>query len=403
MTGRAVVLGAGAAGLTTALALARGGVAVDVLERDRAQAPLGRRSAATWVREGAPHTQHAHAFGPDFHRLLASELPDVLELLLAAGAQRLPGGEPGSGPVLALRRPLLDWVLRRVAEREPGVRVHCGTPATGLRTDGSRLTGILVPGGALAAEVAVDATGSRSRTASWLADLGYSCAHPPSDPPPTTTYYSRGYSWRWPRDPGAHDYAAIGGGFEGYRCRAVPGDNHTFTVTFAIPDSSIDPAAPPSGLRMPEGFQAAAEHVPGISDWVDCRVADALTGVAVLQEWPGASDRGLPDLGALPGLVAVGDARGVPDPIASDPIAGEGVTLAIAQGLACAAAVLKTAGTAPGGDRAVDELERLVAAVGAVPDVPGLPVPRRSPLGGPDARELARIAGSAGRVARISA
>ncbi|HTK66768.1 MAG TPA: FAD-dependent oxidoreductase [Pseudonocardia sp.] len=411
MAGRAVILGAGVAGLTTALALARGGVPVDVLERDRAQAPLGRRSAATWVREGAPQVQHAHVFGPDFHRLLARELPDVLALLLAAGAHEfsvgshdLPaaelsapghssGGSPGPGSALALRRPLLDWVLRRVAEREPGVRVHCGTPATGLRTDGSRLTGVLVEGGVLAADLAVDATGSRTRTAAWLADLGYSCAHPVTpDPPASTTYYSRCYSRRWPGDPGAVDFgAALGGGFDGYQCRAVPGDNDTFTVTFGIPDASVDAAAVPSALRMPQGFQAAAEHVPLIADWVDPRTADPLTGVAVLKDWPPPGGRGVPDLASLPGLVAVGDARG-----ASDPAAADGVTVAMAQGLACASAILACESSSA-------ELEKLVGVAGVPAGEPGLPVPRKRPLGGPNVRELARIADSVGRVARISA
>lgn len=409
MAGRTVILGAGVAGLTTALALARGGVEVDVLERDRAQAPLGRRTAATWVRDGAPQVQHAHVFGPEFHRLLASELPDVLALLLAAGAHEspapeltAPGRPSGSASSLALRRPLLDWVLRRVAEREPGVRVHCGTPAAGLRTDGSRLTGVLVGGGVLAADVAVDATGSRTRTAGWLADLGYSCAHPvPSDPPASMTYYSRCYSLRWPGDPGAVDFDAVAGGlFDGYQCRAVPGDNETFTVTFGIPDASIDPSAVPSALRMPEGFQAAAEHLPLIADWVDPRTAEPLTGVAVLQDWPPPGGRGLPDLATLPGLVAIGDARGP-----ADPSAGDGVTLAMAQGLACASAIV-AGGANSGADSAADllaDLERLVAAAGAHSGELGLPAPRKRPLGGPDVRELTRIADSVGRVARISA
>jgi len=395
MTRRVVILGAGVAGLTTAFALARGGIRVDVLESDRAQAPLGRRTAAGWVREGTPQAQHAHVFGPDFHRLLATELPDVLALLLEAGVRESPA-RSGPGSVLALRRPLLDWVLRRVAEREPGMRVHCGMPATGLRTDGSRLTGILVRGGLLETEVAVDATGIRTPIARWLSDLGYSCAHPaPSPPGPllTTTYYSRGYALRWPSDTGASDSARAGGGaFDGYRCWAVPGDNDTFTVTFGIPGRQSDRSAgAPSALRTPEGFQAAAEHVSGISNWVDPGTADPLTGVAVLHGWPPASERGPVGFSALPGLVAVGDARGV-----SDPIAGNGVALAMAQGLACAAAVL-------GGSGAEDSLEQVVAGAGTASAEPGLPVPRRRSLAGPNVRELVLIAGSAGRSTQVSA
>jgi hypothetical protein len=254
----------------------------------------------------------------------------------------------------------------------------------------------------LAADVAVDATGSGTRTASWLADLGYSSAHPPrpsglpsSDRLPTTTYYSRCYSLRWPGDTGAVDFGvAAGGAFQGYRCHAVPGDNDTFTVTFALPGSSVDPAvmngAGPSALRQPDGFQAAAEHVPVISEWVDRRTADPLTAVAVLRDCPQAADRGVAGLAALPGLVAVGDARGVPEGTG-----GNGVARAMAQGLACASAILEASGPSSA------ELERPVARASF--DDPGLPEPRHHPLSGPDILELAHIAASAGAGARISA
>lgn len=415
MTGRVVILGAGVAGLTTALALARGGVPVDVLERDRAAAPLGRRTAATWVRDGAPQVQHAHVFGSDFHQLLASELPDVLALLLAAGAREVPAGDvAGTRLTLAMRRPLLDWVLRRVAEREPGVRVHCGTSVTSLRTDGSRLTGIVVGGGVLSTDLAVDATGSGTRTAGWLADLGYGTHADRADRRPTTTYYSRCYAVRWPEQPGPVDFRVpAGGGFDGYTCRAAPGDNNTFTVTFGIPDAgddhaddpteepANDPGAAISALRMPDGFQAAAERLPLISDWVDPRSADPLTGIAVLRERrspgaggsPAAARRPSSPAAAapLPGLVAVGDARGP-----ADPDAGDGVARAMAQGLACASAIVGGAGVPA-------DLDRIVAGAGARFGEPGLPMPRRRPLTGPDLRELARIAASVGGRARISA
>ncbi|MGI8816738.1 MAG: FAD-dependent oxidoreductase [Pseudonocardia sp.] len=390
MTPRVVILGAGVAGLTTALALARAGAPVDVLERDKAPAPFGRRTAASWVRDGTPQAQHAHVFGPECHRVLASEMPDVLSLLLAAGAREssLPG--PGPGTALAVRRPLFDWVLRRVAEREPGVRVHCGTAATGLRTDGSRLTGVVVRDGVLSADVAVDATGSRGQVPGWLADLGYSCAHPPpAGPTSFTTYYSRCYALRWPGEPGALNLGvAAGGALDGYDCRAVPGDNGTVTVTFGIPAASVAELA---ALRMPGGFQAAVEQVPVVADWVDPGAADPLTGVAVLTEWPSVTAPGLSSIATLPGLVAVGDARGVPDPAAD-----HGVAVAMAHALACAGAIL-----AGGPHPAADLEQRVHAAPTTCPVEAGLPTPRPALLNGPSAHELARIAESVGMAAPV--
>jgi hypothetical protein len=68
----------------------------------------------------------------------------------------------------------------------------------------------------------------------------------------------------------------------------------------------------------------------------------------------------------------------------------------MAQGLACASAILACESSSA-------ELEKLVGVAGVPAGEPGLPVPRKRPLGGPNVRELARIADSVGRVARISA
>jgi hypothetical protein len=107
---------------------------------------------------------------------------------------------------------------------------------------------------------------------------------------------------------------------------------------------ALDRALP--GLRQPEAFQARAERVPHVGDWVDSAVADPLTGVSVLEAWPPADAVGRPrtagdDLvgrgdGSLPGLVTVGDARGGWDDIDSE----GGVLRALTDGLDVAARLL---------------------------------------------------------------
>jgi hypothetical protein len=367
MTPRVVIVGAGVAGLTTALALARGGLPVDVLERDRAAAPFGRRSAATWLRDGAPQGRHAHVFGPGCHDLLRAGLPDVLGLLLDAGAREVvpAGADPGAGTGLALRRPLLDWVLRRTAERQPGLRVHSGVTVTAVHDDGAGPVEVAVRGGSLTADLVVDAAGGR---------------------PAPTTYYSRGYALRWPGEPGPLDLGlAAGGDFDGYTCRAVPGDNHTVTVTFGVPDPDPADGGGLSGLRMPDRFQAAAEAVPGVAVWVEPGTADPLGGVAVLtRRSPDPSRRGVVE-GS--GLVAVGDAGAAPGRAVE-----HGVGQALAQALACAAAVLA------GGDRPPADLAARVRAA----TCPEPPSPARRPPVGPSAYELAHIAESIGAGARVS-
>src|SRR5687768_9110914 len=86
---RVVVVGAGVAGLGTALALGRRGHEVTVLERDHTPLPKDPDEAFRWDRRGAPQVRHSHAFLARLRNLLRDRHPDVLELLLDAGATEL--------------------------------------------------------------------------------------------------------------------------------------------------------------------------------------------------------------------------------------------------------------------------------------------------------------------------
>ena len=332
-----LVLGAGIAGLAAALGLARAGIPVEVLERDQSPAPAGRRSAGSWRRDGVPQANQGHVFSPGVHRILADQLPDVLDQLIELGARQLGNGEQMS---LAVRRPVFDWVLRRVAEREPALRVHNGVSVRGLTRradDGGGLSGVSVLGGVIQAAVAVDGTGVSGATDRWLGELGCPVMPEPTRRPDQAVvveYYSRDYALHWPEDPGELNLGtAAGGMLPGYTCTVVPGDNKTFTVTFAVSLPEMPQQARPTGsigLTTPEGFQAAARLVPMVSGWVDPCVAQPLGAVNVLR--PGTSNkRRVPAGNGLPGLIAVGDAS-------STDAAGRrlGVASALASGLAAA-------------------------------------------------------------------
>src|SRR5690242_18179058 len=58
---RIIVVGGGIAGLSTALACARAGHAVTVLERDDTPMPPDADAAFAWQRTGAPQVRHSHA------------------------------------------------------------------------------------------------------------------------------------------------------------------------------------------------------------------------------------------------------------------------------------------------------------------------------------------------------
>src|SRR5690349_2689961 len=91
MTERVLVIGAGMAGLWTALALSPTGRQVVVLERDP-PAPEGGPDAAfaDWARRGVGHLRHSHAFLARLRLIIRDDHPQLLEELLAAGCRDLP-------------------------------------------------------------------------------------------------------------------------------------------------------------------------------------------------------------------------------------------------------------------------------------------------------------------------
>jgi 2-polyprenyl-6-methoxyphenol hydroxylase-like FAD-dependent oxidoreductase len=123
-----VVAGGGVAGLAAALALARAGHHVVVLERDLVDPGGSPSDAFDLERGGIPHYFQPHAFLPRGRRLLEDWAPDVLDALVEAGADpqdlaaKLRGPrEPGDEELVYLwvRRPVIEWALRRAAAAEP--------------------------------------------------------------------------------------------------------------------------------------------------------------------------------------------------------------------------------------------------------------------------------------------
>ena len=124
------------AGLGTALACARDGHHVTILERDATPMPETADAAFEWQRRGAPQVRHSHAFLARMRNLLRDRAPDVLESLFAAGATEIPFTEdlpptltdrsarPGDEDLVALacRRTTFEWVLRRAVLAQAGRR-----------------------------------------------------------------------------------------------------------------------------------------------------------------------------------------------------------------------------------------------------------------------------------------
>jgi 2-polyprenyl-6-methoxyphenol hydroxylase-like FAD-dependent oxidoreductase len=180
----AIVIGASAAGLCAAAALAE--VAdVTVIERDTLpDGPAPRR--------GVPQAQHAHIVWTGgilaFEDLVPGMVDDVVErggrLIAAMGdmVSRSPNRiwfrrfSYGDHRLLVCSRDLLDSVLRDHVLAKKRITVRQNTTALGLEGDASRVTGLRVHTGegdeTLTADLVVDASGRGSRAHLWLKSLG---------------------------------------------------------------------------------------------------------------------------------------------------------------------------------------------------------------------------------------
>src|ERR1700744_2400104 len=179
MAERVLVIGAGMAGLWTALALAPTGREVILLERDPPPPEGGADEAFdSWARRGVGHLRHSHAFLARLRLIIRDEHPQLLEELLAAGCRDLgfEGGltdihkrsytpEPVDNDlaVLTSRRTTLELIMRRYVERQPNVTIRSGAFVKALLvTPGSppSVTGVVIE----------DAEGRHEPPADFVAD-----------------------------------------------------------------------------------------------------------------------------------------------------------------------------------------------------------------------------------------
>lgn len=355
---RIAIVGAGIAGLTAALALARSGHAVVILESDPEAAPHSSADMwQRWERRGVPQFRHIHGFHARVRNLLRDNAPDVLQALLAAGAEefdltlRIPGGPDGPGGfqpddrdlvALRCRRPVLEGTLRRIVEREPGVEFRSGvdvegllaaprdpdTPAGPARVTGLRLRG----GGQVIADAVVLAGGRRTPLASWLAAIG---ARAPvehtravgmhyhgryfellADPPPAA-----------PGSPGQPRVNVFGElGF--LRFVLVWADSPTFVVNFLTP--SWDRAL--RVLHDERAFMAVLPHLPPIAPWLDHQRARPINRVESMGALRNTVRRLIVDAEPVAlGLHAIGDAL-----CHTNPALGWGSPLAVTHAFALA-------------------------------------------------------------------
>ena len=355
---RVLVLGGGIGGLATALAFARSGHPVTLVERDVLPASLSAAEAFAVERHGAPQSHQTHGFLARVMVLLRDRFPDVLENLLAQGCTTMSGlaalGEPRPGDddlrVLIVRRTTFEWVLRNAVAAEPSVEMRTGTGVVGL-TSGQSSDGLPVIDGAvtdsgerIAGDIVVAATGRRGDVPAWLRPHGVEVAE---------KVHESGlmYLSQWYRMPAGLQVAVdpkLAGDLGFVKYLGVPGDGGTVSVTLAVrtEDRELRDA-----LKTTDRFEAACRALPGPDRFFS---GPALEPIGAVRPMTGLINRirrftdrdGAP---VVAGFHAVGDAH-----TCTNPLYGRGCSLAVLQAVMLADVAAAHPGDPVGRSRAYE-------------------------------------------------
>ena len=318
---RAAVIGGSVAGLASAIALARRGWDVDVIERDVGpDTDDGDEAFVAWKRPGVPQFLQPHQFSARSRTLLLQRIPEAVDWLRADGIEELnlfkalappelwqDGDDAFTG--LWTRRPAFELALRRVAEREPGVVLRCPAAAAGLLYDPTasgvpRVVGVrLDDGTTLDADVVLDCGGRRTPVPAWLeADHGIRVPFDEQDC--KVTYYTRYY--RQAPDSPMSQLWLIGAAVPLERLFVLPfpGDHGTFGVGLFTDPADKELRV----LRHNWAFDAVAESIPSLAPWVAPGHATPICDAAVMAGHQNIRRRFVVDGRPLVhGLLPVGD------------------------------------------------------------------------------------------------
>ena len=339
MTERVVVVGAGMAGLWSAMALAAPGREVVVLDRDPPP-PEGGADAAfeSWQRRGVGHLRHSHAFLARLRTIVRDRHPALLDALLAAGCREL--GFEGSltakhketyvpAPIdrdlaiLTSRRTTLELEMRRYAEQLPGVEIR---PETAVKTRAvgagppPRVTGArLEDDSLLTADLVVDAAGRTSQAFEQLAEAGVNV--PETSEACGVIYFPRHYRLNPGCEEPPRGRAGSTGDLGYLKFGVFPGDNGCFSITLCAPEVEEEMR---KAIVDPEVFDAMCRELPGVAPWIDPERATPTSrvfGMGQLESrWREMAPEGRP---AVTGYFPVGDCV-----VRTNPLYGRGCSFA---------------------------------------------------------------------------
>jgi len=342
MNEQVLIIGAGIAGLCTALALGPTGRQVTLLERDAAP-PSGDPDEAfrEWRRQGVRHLRQSHAFLARLRSIIKQDHPKLLEDLLALGVRELPfegmltemqrkDYEPlpsdAELTIITSRRTTLELVMRRYVETLPNVVIRSNFFVRRLLTakaaDGViDVTGVASDDEEVQADVVIDATGKIGATIEQLITEGATIKEESESA--GILYFTRHYRFL----PGKSEPPRIGnppatGDLGFLKFGVFPADNGCFSITMCTPEIEYEMR---KAIVDPELFHRMAMMLPGLVPWVNAEQSEPVErrvhGMGDLHSrWRDMVIDGRP---AARGFFALGDTL-----IRTNPLYGRGCSFA---------------------------------------------------------------------------
>ena len=345
MSERILVIGAGIAGLCTALALGPTGRSVTLLERDGAP-PSGDADDAfrDWNRRGVGHLRHSHAFLARLGKIIKNDHPKLREALMAFGVREL-GFEGMLTPhqkatyvakpvdadftILTSRRTTLELVIRRYVEDLPNVTIQSEMMVRELitETDASgilKVVGVAADGPAgpveLRADLVIDAGGKNGSSIEQLVEQGV----PITEEGETAgiLYFTRHYRLKPGKTEPSRDTNPPAGGDLGYlKFGVFPADNGCFSITMCTPEVEYEMR---KAIVHPQTWDTMIDNLPGLKVWANPDQAEAVSKVFgmgdLLSRWRDLASAEAP---AVLGFFAVGDTL-----VRTNPLYGRGCSFA---------------------------------------------------------------------------
>lgn len=294
---RVAIVGAGIAGLGSAMALARDGREVLLIDRDAPPPPNVETAFETWERKGVTQLRHSHVFLGRLVSLIRDKHPRLHDMLRKAGAREIdfktglplqitdftPRKDDADLAFLFSRRTTLEYVIRAYVETLPNVRVLTSAIVRELFLDRSGATPKVIglkietegkPAEDIAVDFVVDASGRNTVLVDWLRENAIEISE--ESKPAGILYFTRHYRLLPGQEEPPRDLIPSAGDLGYIKFGVFPADNRHFSITLAVPEIE-------SELRLaaanPDRFDAICMKIPGCARWIDPARAEPVTKV----------------------------------------------------------------------------------------------------------------------------